>query len=286
MLARRLLYSSRHRSPSSLFLLAASKRRLPVALLMATLLCGLGAFNPRAISAQPSDILVEDVDQETDPAEEPTEPEAKLPDFAPEPQDAERVDPRARLWVDKTKKQVILDSRVSLRRGMLEMFACPTRTKEHESVVAVESKAFLVHAALLSVGAETGRPVQHSPKYKPPTGSVIKIEVEWADTDGKLQRRPAQDWVRHVESKEAMTEQWVFAGSGFYKDPDTGREYYMAEGGDFICVSNFASATLDIAAASTQSNDGLLFEAFTERVPVLGTPVRLYLTPEKEIAKD
>jgi hypothetical protein len=72
----------------------------------------------------------------------------------------------------------------------------------------------------------------------------------------------------------------VFAGSGFYKDPETGREYYMAEVGDFICVSNFSTAMLDIPVESSEANEGLLFEANPEKVPRLGTPVRLVLKPK------
>ena len=39
---------------------------------------------------------------------------------------------------------------------------------------------------------------------------------------------------------------WVFAGSGFWKDEETGKQHYQANGGDFICVSNFPTATLDL----------------------------------------
>ncbi|GIW99335.1 MAG: hypothetical protein KatS3mg111_2668 [Pirellulaceae bacterium] len=51
----------------------------------------------------------------------------------------------------------------------------------------------------------------------------------------------------------------------------------MAEGGDLICVSNFSTATLDVPFESSQVNAGLMFAAFTERIPERGTPVRLVL---------
>ena len=41
-----------------------------------------------------------------------------------------------------------------MREGPLEMFACPSGTKEHESVVAVLSKSREIHAALLAIGAQ------------------------------------------------------------------------------------------------------------------------------------
>ena len=82
------------------------------------------------------------------------------------------------------------------------------------------------------------------------------------------------------------THDWVFAGSGFWKDPDTGKSYYRAEGGEVICVSNFPTAMLDILVESSQSNDALSFEAFTENIPPRYTPVRVYLVPRLAEQKD
>jgi len=47
-------------------------------------------------------------------------------------------------------------------------------------------------------------------------------------------------------------------------------------------VSNFSTALLDIPVESSQSDAELLFEAFTERIPPRGTPVRLTLKPVKK----
>lgn len=182
-------------------------------------------------------------------------------------------------WTDAERGVVLLDGVVSLRRGMLEMFACTRNTKEHESIVSANTQAFPIHAALLALGAEQGEPVKFQPEYVPPSGTEIEIEIEWLDADGKMQHARAQDWVRDLNTGKAMTHRWVFAGSLFWKDPETGRQIYQAEGGDFICVSNFATAMLDVPVESTDANGGLFYEAFTERIPPLGTPVRLVLKP-------
>ncbi len=166
------------------------------------------------------------------------------------------------------------------------MFACPKGTKEHESVVAVNARAKVLHTALLAVGAKSGTPVRFVDKYIPPTGDVIKITAEWLDPEGKKHTAPAQQWVRNVDTNQPMKLDWVFAGSGFWKDEETGKQIYMAEGGDLICVANFSTAMLDVAAQSTQANEGLMFEAFTEHVPALGTPVRLVMTPVEKKSED
>jgi hypothetical protein len=83
-----------------------------------------------------------------------------------------------------------------------------------------------------------------------------------------------------------MAHEWVFAGSGFWVDEDTGTRHYHADSGDFICVSNFATAMLDLPVKSSQENSSLSFEAFTENMPAKGTKVRLVLIPKIEEKKD
>ena len=209
---------------------------------------------------------------------DPNKPAEKK--LQPDPPGMTRLMPDVDAWVDTKHKRVVIDGTVCLRQGQLEMFACIERTKEHESIVAVPVRAFTVHAALLLVGAQPGSPVQFQPAYKPPTGTEIEITVIWKDEKGVEQRKRAQELIKNVKTGKAMDLSWVFAGSRFYEDPTTGKKHYTAEGGDFICVSNFPSAMLDVPAKSTMSGSELLFEAFTERIPKLGTKVRLVLEPK------
>ena len=57
---------------------------------------------------------------------------------------------------------------------------------------------------------------------------------------------------------------------------------YAANGGDVICVSNFPDAMLDLPINSPKDNSDLNFEAWTERIPPLKTPVLVILEPEVE----
>lgn len=216
----------------------------------------------------------------TEPETASTDAGAASPPKLPEPKGAKRLSPEYDVWLDPQEKAVLIDGQISLREGMLEMFACTRNTKEHESIVSAKTKAYIVHAALLSLGAETGSPVQFVPHYKPPSGTEIEVLVRWIDERGKEQTARAQDWVRDIGTGKAMTHPFVFAGSSFWTDAETGKRYYQAEGGDFICVSNFGTAMLDIPVESSQANTELAFEAFTERIPPLGAPVRLILKPK------
>ncbi len=203
----------------------------------------------------------------------------------PAPAGWTRLSPTDEVWIDTKNKRVLVGGKICFRQGMLEMFACPEGTKEHESIVAVKSKAFLVHTALLAVGAQPGRPAQYEPQYTPASGPRIAIEVVWKNEQGQTVRRPAQQMILNVKTRKPMEQEWVFAGSGFWQDEADGERYYLAEAGELICVSNFSSALLDLPIESSQNNAQLLFEANTDNIPPLGTAVRLLLTPQLEETK-
>jgi hypothetical protein len=185
----------------------------------------------------------------------------------------------ARLWVDRQRRRVYVDGYVALKRGPLEMFACPVGTKEHESIVAALARSKEVHAALLAVEANPGTPVRFDPDFSPPTGQVIRIYVCWYDADGKFHSADARQWIEDIKTQEQMTAEWVFAGSGFWQDPEDKREYYLADSGDMICVSNFSSAMLDVTIESSDDAGALRFQPFEEKIPELFTPVRLVMVP-------
>ena len=257
------------------------------------------------------------------------------------------LNPGGTVLLDVENKRVLLKSQVVLRQGLLEMLICRTQTKEHESILAVDSEAYVIHAGLLAVGAKPGAPVRFEPEFQPPTGQKIDIYFNWTDEEGQPHRERAQRWVRNVTRRYYVTElaklpagftmpeetelrfdekhgeliwfgqmteeerdqllalsrdeayraairkffdsgrsrqldaDFVFTGSGFYRQRD-GTDWYQAEAGNLVCVANFSDAMIDVAMKSSSSNEGLLFEPYTERIPAEGTPVTIELIPVEE----
>jgi hypothetical protein len=177
-------------------------------------------------------------------------------------------------------RRVRVAAEVCFREGALEMLLCRKNTKEHESVLNADIDARQLHLALLAAGAKPGSPVKYEPKYTPASGTTIKVTLEY-QKDGKIVTVPGQDWVRDAKTRKAMTEHWVFAGSVFFPNQDDPKQppLYAANGGDVICVSNFPDAMLDLPVNSPQDDAERLFEAFTERIPPIGTAVCLILEP-------
>ncbi len=205
-------------------------------------------------------------------------PEKIVRDAFGAPPDARQLSQRL-VWIDREKQRVYIDGFVTMREGPLEMFACPIGTKEHESIVATLAKASEVHTALLAINAQPGTPVSYVPKFVPATGQRIRVWICFRDDKGQFQAVDARQWVQRTGTEKSMEADWVFAGSGFWKDPSDGREYYRADSGDMICVSNFSSAMLDIPVASSADESELQFVPYTKRIPARGTPVRLVMVP-------
>lgn len=209
-------------------------------------------------------------------ADAPTPPRAAArPDRHPE---LKRLSRTEEVWIDKARKEVVVGGRIVLDRGPIEVFACVEKTKEHEAIVATRSSARLIHAALLAIGLDPGSPVSFDPEYVPPKGPRVSVRLRWKDAAGKEHQARAQEWIRNAQTGKPLEADWVFAGSAFWRDPNDGVEYYQADGGDVICVSNFPTALLDLPLQSSQANAELLFEAFAGRVPPRDTEVDLILS--------
>jgi hypothetical protein len=172
---------------------------------------------------------------------------------------------------------LILRARVVLREGYLEHLMCSKGTKEHEAILATDAVPHLIHAGLLLTGAEPGHPVQFVPKFEPPAGPAIAIELLWTQ-DGKIHKSDARQWVKD-EKNAPLARDWVFAGSQFYEDPTTKQKRYAADDGDLITVANFGSAILDLPIESSANDADRVFSTNTAKIPPLGTEVFLSFGP-------
>lgn len=184
------------------------------------------------------------------------------------------------LWFDPREKRLVIKARVVLREGPLEHLLCLKGTKEHEAILATDAVPRQIHAGLLLTGAEVGHPVRFLPKFQPPTGSPIAIDLQW-DDQGKPRTAEARRWIMDGRQKTSLTTDWVFAGSELFEDPITKKPVYGADDGDLITVANFSSAILDLPFASTASDADRSFSANTEQLPPRGTTVIMFLHPRR-----
>ena len=229
----------------------------------------------------------------TKPAAKPTEPAKPDPDAPDKGTKAEGLPPLPTLG-DKSKhtplnkektlyleeaeggeKRVLFAAEVILREGvLLEVFCCKKQTKEHESILNVDLDARFLHAALLMAGAKAGKPVQfvnpktHEAEYKAASGQRIEVEVNYTQ-DGKAKQERAQEWLLDQKTRKPLPYEWVFAGSRFVKNPDRPNdpEYYLANNGEVIAVSNFTDSMLDLPVEISRDEADLHFKAAYKKIP-------------------
>ena len=142
------------------------------------------------------------------------------------------------LEIDGDKRRVVVNAYVCLRQGQLEQLVTRKRTKEHEAILAIDADARHVHAALLAAGAVAGSPVKFRPKFEVPSGTTIKITLEYKEK-GKTVRLHAQQWIRNIKSKKDLDTDWVFAGSVLIPNPFEKNKdpFYGANDGDVHATS-------------------------------------------------
>ena len=230
---------------------------------------------------------------------QPAEPELK-----PEPlPDLPQADPKSKLtqmlkdqklYMEKLPNgdvRILFPAEVCLREGLLEVFLCKKNTKEHEAILRTDIDARFLHAALIAAGATVGKPMQFlNPKtseqeYKPASGQKVRVLLHYS-TAGKTQTVPAQEWILDKKTKKPMAHDWVFAGSRFVKNPDRPNDpdYYCANNGEVICISNFVDSMLDLPVEVSREAADLQFDAIPAKIPPLKSQVWviLELVPEKK----
>src|SRR5262249_7274597 len=120
----------------------------------------------------------------------PADPKDLLKDAEPLP-DPPKADPKSELtpltkektlYLEKKPDgsgRVLVAAQVCLRDGLLEVFMCKARTKEHEAIVRADMDAKFIHAALIATGAKPGSVVQYvnpttgAEEYKPASGAKV-----------------------------------------------------------------------------------------------------------------
>ncbi len=109
---------------------------------------------------------------------------------------ARALNPQGTVLIQLQQKRVLLKTKVVCPDCILEMVLVPEGNREHETILSIRSQAFVIHAALLGIGLEPGKPAAFSPEFVAPSGPIIQIEAVWQDASGQVRRRPLKEWVR------------------------------------------------------------------------------------------
>ena len=188
------------------------------------------------------------------------------------------------LRIDWGRRRVELDGKVCLREGMLELFACSSRTREHESIVVVHAQPQRVFEAIGLLGAEPGHPVrfdEDSKQWLDPTGDSLRITVQWRH-DGRPKTADIGEWMRIADTDKSLpADKWVFAGSTRTPQGDISAD----QEGTVIAVVDFPSAIIAWPERKSADNEQLWLRANPDAIPPIGTPVTILISPIDKDAK-
>jgi biopolymer transport protein ExbD len=180
--------------------------------------------------------------------------------------------------VDTKAKEVRLEAHVCMTKGALELLACATGSKEHESIFNIKAQPSQVTYALFLLGLEPGVPGQALDRgiYRPPAGEGLDITVRFIMPDGKVTETPAWKLLRLSGSEVPVDRpvNWVYVGV-----PTPAAMKASDIEGTAICLSNFAAAVIDVPFESSSNNANLSYEINPGTVPPVGTRAELIIRP-------
>ncbi len=172
----------------------------------------------------------------------------------------------------------------------LEVAVCSRNSREYEALVVTDALPSHVHAALLLMGIEPGKPggwrrATGEGRATPtaPTGPPLDVTLIYTARDGVRRAVDPAAWIIDVRTRRSLRDRaglpdapWIFAGSTFAPRPDGPGEYYKADiEGTLIGLATFGTETIAWPGvfspeASVQAPEWIADDA---QVPPVGTKV-------------
>lgn len=196
------------------------------------------------------------------------------------------------LVLDRERGELRIEARVATDRGFLEQLVCLAGTREHESLLSISVPPSLVHAGLLALGLEPGRPGRWTARSdgrvsaEPPSGPGIEAFVRRV-RGGRVTEVPLRSWTVAPDGS-AFEASLVFAGSQVLPNPPSlarirgPGEHYVADlTGSAVGLVTFGDemiAPLEVRPDRADLSEPI-WQARTERMPAPGTAVTLILRP-------
>ena len=175
--------------------------------------------------------------------------------------------------LDKTSQTLSLPVEVNMQEGIIELVACSSGGKLHESIFEADVEPVHFNLALLLLGLKPKGGVQFQGDATTPQGDRVLIFVE---KDG--QRRRVEDYVWDLQRKAPMERTgWVFAGSKFVEG-----QFGAQLTRTLITTYHDPYTVLDNPLAT--GGDDEVYEVNSKVTPPVGTTVTLVIEPLRKLS--
>lgn len=195
--------------------------------------------------------------------------------------------------LDPEAKEMTVAGSICQRDTLVEFLAVGPGGREHESVLFMDCAPSLLNAGFLSLGLSPGKPFEIREKhpsnppgglpfgdeeepleYYPPAGPRVYIYVTWKDGEREIVQRAEDLLVDRMTGELMPRDGWVFLGSRFGVNPETGDEEFVADvTKDLISIwhSYRGNSILDNPHPGGMRDD--TYVPRLDLVPERGTPV-------------
>ena len=184
------------------------------------------------------------------------------------------------LTFDRRTREVRLPAVVNLTDGLLEFALVQRQGKVHESLLVTDVSPVQLNVAfkLLRYPASPGQQVDEGTGGKSAdavAGSRLDLAVEWRDGD-RTRRAALREWILYDVTGEAMPDgAWIYGGG-----ENAQGEFLPGSHGDLIAIFS-GNPALMYYEGKDRGNDEV-WRPFAKRMPAVGTPVTVILTPRPE----
>jgi len=203
-----------------------------------------------------------------EPASLPS-PEQPVPPAQPSVEQIDETHFRVGLLTfDRKTREIRLPASVNMTEGLLEFAVVHRKGKVHESLLVTDVSP--VHLAVaLKLLRFPASPLKEGPS-QPNKDSRFELEIEWQE-DGKTRRVPLREWIQHEPTAGTLPPgPWIYTGA----EDDRGA---LTGGAELVAIFGGNPALLHYAGKDFQNDE--VWIPFPKRVPAIGTPVTLVLTP-------
>ena len=189
--------------------------------------------------------------------------------------------------IDAKAREIRFPAKVNMDAGLLEYIICKAQGKLHEALLSTEINAthlslaftllrYVPSPELFGLRDETGHPTGFYPEVAAAVkaGARIAVEVEWT-LDGKTHRLPINEWIQLTAKETGMLAgPWLYTGSEFYEG-----KFVPEMTGDLAAIMVDQGCLINYPGADNVDNGSQVWYGFPKRIPAVGTPVTVIITP-------
>lgn len=196
--------------------------------------------------------------------------------------DVEKIGPGlfrvGKIVTELTSQTLRIPARVNMQQGLIELVACSSGGKLHESLFEADCEPVHLQTALLLLGLNHKGGVRFQGDASDPRGDKVLI---WVERNGE--RRRVEEYIWDEPRKTTMERTpWVFTGSKFVEDPTTGRQEFGAQVTRTL-ITTYRDPYTILDNPLPSGADDTVYYVNPKTTPAVGTSVTLVIRPEKAV---